>query len=71
MTQFGVRIEPITSPTPGGCAPKYATDAGYDMISTDRQETQYFDMGFIDENTLIVASAQLKIRHFKIIILWH
>ena len=29
MTRFGPRIEPITSPTPGGCANSYATDAGY------------------------------------------
>ncbi len=28
MTRFGPRIEPITSPTPGGCATSYATDAG-------------------------------------------
>ncbi len=27
MTRFGPRIEPITSPTPGGCATSYATDA--------------------------------------------
>ncbi len=29
------------------------------MISTDRQEAQYFDMGFIEENILIVAPAEL------------
>ncbi len=29
MTRFGPRIEPITSPTPGGCANSYATDAGF------------------------------------------
>ncbi len=28
MTRFGPRIEPITSPTPGGYATSYATDAG-------------------------------------------
>ena len=27
MTRFGPRIEHITSPTPGGCATYYATDA--------------------------------------------
>ena len=32
MTQFGPRIEPITSPTPGGCATIYATDAGLLLI---------------------------------------
>ena len=29
MTRFGQRIVPITSPSPGGCATGYATDAGY------------------------------------------
>ncbi len=28
MTWFGPRIEPITSPSPGGCTTSYATDAG-------------------------------------------
>ena len=32
MTWLGPRIEPITSPTPGGCATCYAKDAGYDML---------------------------------------
>ena len=31
MTQFGPRIEPITSPTPSECANYYATDAGLDL----------------------------------------
>ena len=29
MTWFGPKIEPITSPTPGGCTTVYPTDAGY------------------------------------------
>ncbi len=29
MTRFGPRLEPITSPTMGGCATSYATDAGF------------------------------------------
>ena len=28
MTRLGPSIEPITSPTPGGCATSYATDVG-------------------------------------------
>ena len=28
MTRIGPRIKPITSPTAGGCATSYATDAG-------------------------------------------
>ncbi len=34
MTRFGPRIEPITSPTPGGCANSYATDAGHNIHSS-------------------------------------
>ncbi len=36
MTRFGPRIEPITSPTPGGCATSYATDVG--QILNSRQD---------------------------------
>ena len=32
MTRFGPRVEPITSPTVGGYATSYATDAGYGFL---------------------------------------
>ena len=35
MTQFGHRIEPITSTTLGGCATVYATEAGLARIYPD------------------------------------
>ena len=40
MTRFGPRIEPITSPTPGGCANSYATDAGFPRTKMDADATE-------------------------------
>ncbi len=39
MTRFGRRIEPITSPTPGGCTTNHATDAGLQasMVKSTRE----------------------------------
>ncbi len=47
MTRFGPRIEPITSPTPGGYANCYATDADlvyWTSASRDIVSHKYFTM---------------------------
>ena len=43
MTQFGLRIEPITSPTPGGCATSYATGASSKFIRIPGKENSRHD----------------------------
>ncbi len=41
MMRFGLRIEPITSPTPVECATSYATDAGFRVRDRKRQNMGY------------------------------
>ncbi len=58
MTWFGLRIEPITSQTLGGCANYYATDAGLLYDNRDTKYT-YKNISFYKIHEIILALTAL------------